>query len=36
VVTLELLKNAGCKVIPMIVNPRGATLDCVEAAGISP
>lgn len=33
VVTLELLKEAGEKVMPMIVNPRGATLSCVKMAG---
>ena len=32
VVTLECLRNA-MPVIPMIVNPRGATLNCVKTAG---
>ena len=33
VVTLELLMNAGMgKVIPLIMNPRGATIGCIEAA----
>ena len=32
VVTLECLRNE-MPVIPMIVNPRGATLNCVETAG---
>lgn len=31
VVTLELLKAGGC--VPLIMNPRGATVGCVEAAG---
>ena len=36
VVTLELLKNAGMgKVIPLIMNPRGATIGCIEAAGFT-
>lgn len=34
-VTLELLKEACYKVHPMIMNPRGATLETVIAAGIS-
>lgn len=33
VVTLELLKKTGKKCIPFIINPRGATLDCVTTAG---
>ena len=32
VVTLELLRNE-MPAIPMIMNPRGATLDCVKTAG---
>lgn len=36
VVTLELLRNAGFSVIPMSINPKGATLNCMEAAEISP
>lgn len=31
VVTLELLKAGGC--VPLIMNPRGATAGCIEAAG---
>lgn len=34
-VTLELLKNAGYEVHPVIMNPRGATLETVTASGIS-
>lgn len=34
VVTLECLRNE-MPVIPMIVNPRGATLNCVKVAGYS-
>lgn len=33
-VTLQLLKDAGYKIHPLIINPRGATLDTVEKAGI--
>lgn len=36
VVTLELLKKAGEDIHPFIINPRGATLGCVSAAGIPP
>lgn len=36
VVTLELLKSVKEPVTPYIINARGATLGCVEAAGISP
>lgn len=36
VVTVELLKSAGEDIYPYIINPRGATLGCVEAAGIAP
>lgn len=36
VVTLELLSaHAGQPVVPLIMNPRGATVGCVEAAGYS-
>lgn len=35
VVSLELLKKHGADIFPYIINPRGATLGCVEAAGIS-
>lgn len=34
VVTLELLKTAGVEITPFIINARGATKGCVEAAGI--
>lgn len=34
VVTLELLKNAGEQITPFVINPRGATLGCIETAGI--
>ena len=33
VVTLELLSSQGWKVVPLIMNPRGATIGCIEAAG---
>lgn len=33
IVTLELMRNAGMKVIPLIINPRGATLDTIREAG---
>ena len=36
VVTLELLKSIGEDITPYIINARGATLGCVEAAGIPP
>lgn len=36
VVTLELMKKSGESIIPYIINARGATLGCVEAAGIPP
>jgi len=36
VVSLELLKKHGADIHPYIINPRGATLGCVEAAGIAP
>ncbi len=35
VVTLELLKNNGMKVHPLIMNPRGATIDTVLASGLT-
>ena len=34
VVSVELLKSVGAEITPYIINPRGATLGCVEAAGI--
>lgn len=34
VVTIELLKNK-MPIIPLIINPRGATKECVETAGFS-
>ncbi|MDE6733049.1 MAG: hypothetical protein K2J77_09260, partial [Oscillospiraceae bacterium] len=34
VVTLELLKKAGEPITPFVINPRGATLGCIETAGI--
>ncbi len=34
VVSVELLKKHGADIFPYIINPRGATLGCVEAAGI--
>ena len=33
VVTLELLRRAGCAVRPLIMNPRGATVECARVAG---
>ena len=36
VVTVELLKKAGEEIYPYIINPRGATLGCVNSAGIDP
>lgn len=36
VVTLEILKALGEDITPYIINARGATLGCVEAAGIPP
>ncbi|MBR1798462.1 MAG: hypothetical protein IJ761_00990 [Bacteroidales bacterium] len=35
VVTWELLKRAGYTVRPLIMNPRGATIGCVEAGGVT-
>ncbi len=34
VVSVELLKMHGADIHPYIINPRGATLGCVDAAGI--
>lgn len=34
IVSLELLKKAGEPITPYIINPRGATLGCVKAAGL--
>lgn len=34
-VTLELLKSAGSMVHPLIMNPRGATIDTVLASGLT-
>lgn len=34
VVSLELLKQSGEDITPYIINPRGATLGCVKAAGL--
>ncbi len=34
-VTLQLLSDHGCHVVPLIINPRGATLDTVKVAGIA-
>ena len=33
VVTLELLRRAGKKIRPLIMNPRGATVECAAKAG---
>lgn len=33
-VTLELLKNGNTEIIPLIINPRGATIQTVKAAGM--
>ncbi len=33
VVTLELLRRAGKKIRPLIMNPRGATVECARVAG---
>ena len=33
VVTLELLRRAGKKIRPLIMNPRGATIECARVAG---
>jgi hypothetical protein len=34
-VTLEKLKDAGYHIRPMIINPRGATLNCIKVAGFT-
>lgn len=34
VVTLELLKKAGCDITPYVINPRKAALGCAAVAGI--
>ena len=34
VVSLELLKSASEKITPLIMNPRGATTECVKAASL--
>lgn len=34
-VTLELIKNSGRRVIPLIINPRGATINTVKVSGIA-
>ncbi len=36
VVTLELLKNAGADILPLVMNQRGATRQVLEAAGYGP
>jgi len=36
VVTLELLRHNGIDILPLIMNPRGATLECIKAAGFTP
>ena len=33
VVTLELLQQSNARPIPLIMNPRGATVSCIQAAG---
>ena len=35
VVTLELLRRAGKKIRPLIMNPRGATVECAAKAGFA-
>lgn len=35
VVGMELLKQMGCKIIPFVVNPRGATEEVMRVAGFS-
>ena len=35
VVTLELLRRAGKTIRPLIMNPRGATIECARVAGFS-
>jgi hypothetical protein len=36
VVTLELLRQNQIDILPLIMNPRGATIDCIKAAGFTP
>ena len=36
VVTLELLRQNQIDILPLIMNPRGATLNCIKAAGFTP
>ncbi|MBW6497201.1 MAG: hypothetical protein K0B09_02305 [Bacteroidales bacterium] len=36
VVTLELLKNSGADILPLVMNQRGATRQVLEAAGFGP
>jgi hypothetical protein len=36
VVTLELLRRNQIDILPLILNPRGATLECIKAAGFTP
>ncbi|MDP4292327.1 MAG: hypothetical protein Q8908_14710, partial [Bacteroidota bacterium] len=36
VVTLELLRTNRIDILPLIMNPRGATLNCIKAAGFTP
>ena len=36
VVTLELLRQHNINCLPLIMNPRGATISCIEAAGYMP
>ncbi|MFA6806482.1 MAG: hypothetical protein WCR29_03595, partial [Bacteroidales bacterium] len=35
VVTLELLRKSSMEIIPLIINPRGATLNSIEAGGFA-
>ena len=35
VVTLELLRRAGKRIRPLIMNPRGATIECARVAGFT-
>ncbi len=35
-VTLSILKSNGEKIIPLIMNPRGATIETIKAAGLEP
>ena len=35
VVTLELLRRNGIDCLPLILNPRGATLECIKVAGFT-